>query len=130
MGAAVKIMLSYDYCHFEIMKSTDQPVTDAEINELRKDVQRLADKAVAQYKISREALDKIASIDREKSNLEWHYNKIKTIPESERTPEMDAIIKKFENVEYWKNRRERYSYNYEEEYLDWEEEEEEDQNLF
>lgn len=59
MGASVKVMLSYDYCHFEFSKSTDQPVTDAEIDEMRKDCMRLADKAVAQYKIAKN----------------WHYQR-------------------------------------------------------
>jgi len=50
MGASVKIMLSHDYCHFEVSKSTDDNITDKEINQMRKDVQKLADEAVRQYK--------------------------------------------------------------------------------
>jgi len=53
MSTSVKIMLSYDYCHFEVCKSTDEELTNNQTNELRKDVQRLADEAVRQYKVAK-----------------------------------------------------------------------------
>ena len=43
---SVKIMLSYDYCHFEIALASDEEMELKEINEMRKDAQRLADEAV------------------------------------------------------------------------------------
>ena len=42
MSASVKIMLSYDYCHFEVSISSDANTVVA-ANELRKAAQRLAD---------------------------------------------------------------------------------------
>ena len=43
--ASVKVMNSYDYGHFEMTLGTTEPVTMAEINEMRKDAQRLVDNA-------------------------------------------------------------------------------------
>lgn len=51
MPASVKIMLSCDYCHFEICKGSDENLSNEQIDDMRKDVQRLANKAVKQYKI-------------------------------------------------------------------------------
>lgn len=57
--ATVRILISHDYCHFEISKviegmmddnGTIMHVANKEIDDARKDCQRLADKAVGQYK--------------------------------------------------------------------------------
>lgn len=54
-SASVKVMLSYDYSHFEASMSleNDNGLTVKEIDAARKDCQRLADKAVAQYKTAK-----------------------------------------------------------------------------
>lgn len=52
--ASVKVMLSYDYCHFEICLSSDNDMTLDQVDNLRKDAQRLADKSVSQYKKAQE----------------------------------------------------------------------------
>jgi len=108
MGASVKIMLSFDYCHFEVCKSTDEPVTDKEINEMRKDVQRLADEAVRQYKLAKEYAEK-----REKSfwQLEAECMAITAIPEGERTPAQKAKMKQYKD-EVW---RSQFLYDYDDE---------------
>jgi hypothetical protein len=51
-NAAVKIMLSYGYSHFEtlILLENESGITKLEIDNARKECQRLADKAVGQYK--------------------------------------------------------------------------------
>jgi hypothetical protein len=49
MQASVKVMRSYDYCHFEVCLSLDKEMTLGEINNMRKDAARLADEAVRQY---------------------------------------------------------------------------------
>ena len=102
MAASVKIMLSYNYCHFEVSKSTDENLSDSEINEMRKDVQRLADEAVRQYE---KAKTIAAENSRKEENKMFFENRIKKyleIPESERTEEQKAFIKQAEDEEYMK----------------------------
>ena len=59
-SATVKVMRSFDYCHFEIAMqiSNDTEVTAQEIDDARKQAMRLADKAVEQYKIAKEVANK------------------------------------------------------------------------
>jgi len=106
MGASVKIMLSYDYCHFEVCKSTDQPVTDKEINEMRKDVQRLADEAVRQYKVAKaRAYEK----DQWEKDFEREIYYIRAKAETDRTPEEVAKLKLYED-NAWRSQFEDYDY--------------------
>lgn len=51
-SASVKVMLSYDYSHFEASMSVENEsgLALSDIDEARKKCQRLADKAVGQYK--------------------------------------------------------------------------------
>lgn len=122
MGASVKIMLSYDYCHFEICKGTDQPMTDQEIDAMRKDCQRLADKAIQQYRIakaceSRRALDKGQRIYLEREAVEITTN----VPEELRTPKQQAKVKAWADTQWV----ERYQYDYEDDFSepdDWDNE--------
>ena len=112
MGASVKIMLSYDYCHFEISKSNDDPNIDNKgINELRKDCQRLADEAVRQYKIAK---DKATKRDKDNYNrmrfLQVYENGIKKLPE-DRSPEETAIIKQ-RSDEDWEEDFRKNNYDY------------------
>lgn len=56
--AGVKVMRSYDYCHFEITLSgslggTPELERFKAIDEMRKEAARLADKAVEQYKVAK-----------------------------------------------------------------------------
>ena len=59
--ASVKVMRSYDYCHFEVTLAADvqcppdSPEWFGQVDNLRKKAARLADRAVAQYKVSQEA---------------------------------------------------------------------------
>ena len=90
-NASVKVMLSYDYCHFEVALSSDVAVTLKQVNALRKNAQRLADEAVRQYKEMKR---------RAATNWEWErrnvlnlIEKAKLKPRSEWTPEDKAVIK-------------------------------------
>lgn len=106
MGASVKIMLSFDYCHFEINKSTDQPVTDKQINEMRKEAQRLADEAVRQYKVAKvKAYEK----DQWEKGFEREVHSIERIAEVDRTPEEAAKLKLYDD-NAWKSQFEDYDY--------------------
>lgn len=102
----VSIMRSYDYSHFEISLSAaddvDPNMTTEQIDEMRKDAMRLADKAVKQYKIARER-------ERMKNNGDSFDHKelerrVKIItentPKSEYIPEQIATIKELADFDY------------------------------
>ena len=110
MGASVKIMLSHDYCHFEVSKSTDQQVTDAEIDAMRKDVQRLAIRAVEQYK-------KFKEIEAERINRKYEFErarieaeKIEQLAEEDRTPRQQALLKAFKDRDWKEYLASRYDF--------------------
>jgi hypothetical protein len=108
MESSVKIMLSHDYCHFEVCISKEVESLE-EANSLRKNVQRLADEAVRQYKKSKELANKRMILLNEKSTIQKEVNNIICIyPESERTAEHKAKIKALDDDEYWG----KYSYDY------------------
>ncbi len=90
--ATVKIMISYDYCHFEISKTIEaekvliqgedghltssQHLTQEDIDNARKDVQRLADKAVGQYKKAKIEANSRVTNSSERFNLEREVKEI------------------------------------------------------
>lgn len=106
--ASVKVMRSYDYCHFEICLGTDDNLTIEQVDDLRKEAARLADKAVAQYKIAKSEASRRADIASERKRLEASVERISQIPESERTAEQKAVVKALDDHEYW----ERHKYDY------------------
>jgi len=104
MSASVKIMLSYDYCHFEISKGSEQELTNKEINEMRKDVQRLADEAVRQYKKAKEVAQNINN----RKYIERDIKEIQSKLEGDRTINEVARLKEYED-EKWEAQ---FVYNY------------------
>lgn len=107
--ASVKIMRSYDYCHFEICLGSDEDMSLDQIDNMRKDAARLVDKATSQYIIAKEKANAKLHLDCEKKQLMRTIENIKTKPENEWTAEERAKIKALEDHEYW----EQYDYNYE-----------------
>lgn len=106
--ASVKVMLSYDYCHFEVCLSSDEDMCLSQINELRKDAQRLADEAVKQYKVAKEMAQKRIKIIGEKIEMEKEVLAYKAMQESEWPERIKAIDKTLKDKEYW----EQYDYDY------------------
>jgi hypothetical protein len=117
--ASVKVMRSYDYCHFEVSLSSS--LSDLEgnkddrtkaVDDLRKEAARLADKAVEQYKIARKNQ---AAFERDAMKAEslkhWHDRALKT-PEGERTPDEQAAITAYKDAQFVARRQ----YDYED---DW-----------
>lgn len=116
-GASVKVMNSYDYCHFEVCLSLSGICTSSEVDGARKDAQRLVDKAIAQYKTAK------ASVSARVGGMDCFYarslvSKVKeirnTVPESEFTPEHKAAIKALNDYNFWIQRQ----YDYEDEWED------------
>ena len=115
MSASVKIMLSYNYCHFEVCKGSDSDLTNKEINEMRKDVQRLADEAVRQFKKFQQ--NAIERIDGETKilNFEQQCRQIKLKNECDRTLKEIAMLKTFETENYRNKMMSIYDYEDEDE---------------
>lgn len=97
MNASVKVMNSYDYCHFEVALSQDNVETIIEIDELRKEAQRLVDRAIKQYKIAKEITGRSYQLP----ELRRRVQIIKeNTPMSEWTPEQMATVKTLEDLEH------------------------------
>lgn len=114
MKASVKIMLSYDYSHFEIALSSDDDLDLDEVNGLRKDAQRLADEAVRQYKKAKIMAQRREGAQYEKDSFLRRVEEIKEKPEQERTIREMAILKQHAD-EKWEEQFE-YPYDYEDDY--------------
>ena len=111
MNASIKVMNSYYYCHFEVALSVeDVEITDVDL--LRKEAQRLVDKAIKQYKIAK----RVAQIDVTPSHE--LIRKVKAIkenfPQSEWSPEQQATVKEYED----RNFRASLSYDYQDDWDD------------
>lgn len=70
-SASVKVMRSYDYCHFEVVLSLRETektfITADDVNSLRIEAARLADEAVRQYKktqLAERAMSELEHIER------------------------------------------------------------------
>ena len=109
MNASVKVMLSYDYNHFEILLSAECEDLKA-VNELRKSAQRLADEAVRQYKIAKEMAVKREFAESEKKSFLKYIYAIQEKPKGERTVNEMAMLKQHED-ENWQDQFD-YEYDY------------------
>lgn len=112
-------MRSFDYCHFEIVLGTSDPTDAAGIDALRKEAMRLADKAVAQYKVAKANAQRLLSEGRSREYLVARVEHTRTLPEDQRSPEQQAELKAFDDEQWEASRR----YDYED---DWQDEDEED----
>ena len=101
-NASVKVMLSYDYSHFEASMSleNDNGLTIKEIDAARKDCQRLADKAVSQYKTAKIMAAKRNDGEYAMRNFAAECEKIKAKNEHDRTLKEIGMLKQYEN-ENW-----------------------------
>lgn len=116
---SVRVMRSYDYSHFEVTLGTNEPVTLAEVDDLRKEAARLADKAVAQFKIAKFEHERRLNDARQKVYAKQDADRIRRKPEGERTVDEVAELKAFDD-KVWEDNR---AYNYED---DWSQDDEGD----
>lgn len=109
-SASVKVILSYDYSHFEASMSleNDNGLTMSEIDEARKNCQRLTDKAVGQYKKAKIAAANRNDGEFKMKNFEAECKRIQAKDEHDRTLKEIAMLKQYEN-ERW---QEQFDYNY------------------
>jgi endonuclease YncB( thermonuclease family) len=117
-SASVKVMRSYDYCHFEVNLGSTEPIDLAGIDAMRKAAARLADKAVAQYKVAKANAQRLLSERNSRESLVRRMDWIRERPEGERSVNEQAELKAFDDAEYEASR----PYNYED---DWEDDRDE-----
>lgn len=109
-SASVKVMLSYDYSHFEssMALENENGLTMNDIDNARKSCQRLADKAVAQYKTAKAQAAKRVDGDYQMRNFEAECKRISQKAEHDRTLKEIGMLKQYDN-ENW---REQFDYPY------------------
>lgn len=108
--ASVKVMRSFDYCHFEVALSSDTLMTLQEIDMMRKQAARLVDKAVSQYATMKRWAENEWLRTNRREELERQAKIIRETPEVEWSEEQKAVIKALDDTNW--NRR----YDYED---DW-----------
>ena len=114
MSASVKIMRSYDYCHFEVCLGTEDNISLDDVDKMRKEAMRLVDKAVLQYQTAKRIRDFAVSNDWDYRQLQKRAQEIKAnSPESEWTPEQKAMVKDYENMTFRMNLAYDYEDNWE-----------------
>jgi hypothetical protein len=102
MEASVKVMRSFDYCHFEIGLTEKCGDIDS-VNSLRKKAAILVDDAVRQYQIAKIKESKRASNEPQvRLFIENAEHIKKNIPKGELTPEQAAILRAYEDQSFWK----------------------------
>lgn len=100
--ATVKIMRSYDYCHFEVSLTSDDLQDGARsVNDLRIECAKLVDRAVEDYQKMKSVLSHRANTEYERKQLSKRVQAIKeNFPQSEWTPEQKAEVKLLDDMNF------------------------------
>jgi hypothetical protein len=110
--ATVLVMLSHDYSHFEAsIELSGEDITLYDIDNARKDCQRLADKAVGQYKKAKTEAIKQTANSYERQQLRNEVAEIHKKPEHEWTLIDKAKVKTLADYDH------QTRYNYEDDEL-------------
>jgi hypothetical protein len=117
-SASVKVMLSYDYSHFEASMSleNDKGLTIIEIDEARKSCQRLASKAVGQYKQAKDSAARRTDGEYKMQNFEKKCRDIAQKPEGDRTINEVAMLKQYQNEAWQSQFEDNYAYDDDDQY--------------
>jgi hypothetical protein len=112
-SASVKIMLSYDYSHFETAMSVENEsgLSMKDIDDARKDCQRLADKAVSQYKKAKEMATNRTDGEYRMQNFEAQCKRILEKSEGDRTINEIAMLKRYQDEDWQSQFDYRYDYD-------------------
>lgn len=105
-SAVVKVMLSHNYNHFEasIALENETGLTVKEIDEARKNCNRLCNKAVKQYQIAKEIEDERIHKSYAIKELEREVEGLNSRPENTLSPEEKAKVKSLEDYYYRQSR--------------------------
>lgn len=112
--ASVKVMRSYDYCHFEVTLSTSEATTPEHVDELRKTAARLADKAVRQYKVAKADASRRTADVYNFPSLAKSAAEIEKVADDDRTPEQKAELKAYQDACFRNN----HSFDYQDDWQD------------
>lgn len=117
-SASVKVMLSYDYSHFEASMSVENEsgLTMQDIDEARKKCQRLADKAVGQYKKAKQMASNRSDGEYQMRNFQEQCERIKAKDEQDRTIKEIAMLKQYEDENWQANFMYEYDYDDDDDY--------------
>lgn len=99
--ASVRVMRSYDYCHFEATLSTDQELSLDGINQMRKECALLVDEAVRQYKTAKEAEDRRKTREWQMDSATGRAKRLNETPKSEWTVDDAAFMRSYADKEFW-----------------------------
>lgn len=106
ISATVKVMLSHNYCHFEVSKAIEategEELTQKDIDKARIECQILADKAVDQYVKAKSHEAKRATNSYEKSQLEREVAAVRQKDEKDWSPLDKAKVKALEDHNFEK----------------------------
>jgi hypothetical protein len=124
MKASVRVMISYDYNHFEFQlgSDNDEPLNIKQVNELRKTAQRLADEAVRQYKKAKEVAAAREQSVYEKARFLQEIKRIEATAEADRSVRDLAMLKQYHDEEWEDQFTHNYDYDDDEEYFSAEDE--------
>lgn len=111
--ASVKVMLSSDYCHFEVAL-TKEVKNLHEVDGLRKEAQRLADKAVKQFQIVKIECSAKIQLVSGKRDLIKRLKEFENVPDELLSPEQMGMRKVLADYSYWKA----HDYDYEDDWKD------------
>lgn len=99
---SVKVMRSYDYCHFEVCLGSDEEMTLDEVNELRKQAAILVDEAVRQYKDAKEAEQRRNAGQWDRDQALARLKRLRETPQSELSVQAAAELRTLEDKEFWR----------------------------
>lgn len=100
---SVKVMRSYDYCHFEVNLGSTEPIALADADAMRKEAARLYCSTALSAKVAKSAVERRDSIAQT-----WKLAQARNTPEEERTPEAKAVIKYHDDAAF----RAQFDYDY------------------
>jgi hypothetical protein len=100
--AQVRVLRSYDYCHFEVALSTDQPMEVLEVDAMRKVAALLVDEAVRQYRVAKDREGRRTTKETEAREFIRRCEHLKTLPIGELTPENAAILRAYADQSFMK----------------------------
>ena len=97
---SVRVMLSYDYNHFETILNVPDGATLRDVNERRKDATRLCLEAIRQYRSIKQRTAEAESNRYRATEITKDACEARRTPESERTPAQKAVIKADDDLDF------------------------------
>lgn len=110
--ASVKVMRSYDYCHFEVNLGSDVEMSAQEVDDMRRVAATLADRAVADYRRMKDEEPKRNKAAWDKQEMRRKLKDIESKPEGERTLNEAALMAAAQADEFWQKYEDDEQFDY------------------